>query len=88
MVKLPKLISSPPDKFFWEGYEFRGGLGDVEYTGIPFTHISITDAIGRQGMVGNWLIIWIEHSLFNFYTLGITVTVKSHWFPQLLPVIY
>ena len=36
-------------------------------------------------MVGNWLIIWIEHSLFNFYTLGITVTVKSHWFPQLLP---
>ena len=42
---------------------------------------------GKVGKGWNWLIIWMEFSLFNFYTLGITVTAKSHWFPQLLPVI-
>ena len=43
---------------------------------------------GKVGKGWNWLIIWMEFSLFNFYTLGITVTAKSHWFPQLLPIIY
>ena len=42
----------------------------------------------KVGKDWNWLIIWMEFSLFNFYTLGITVTAKSHWFPQLLPIIY
>ena len=27
----------------------------------------------------------LEYLLFSSYTLGITVTAKSHWFPQLLP---
>ena len=43
---------------------------------------------GKVGKGWNWLIIWMEFSLFNFHTLDITVTAKSHWFPQLLPIIY
>ena len=43
---------------------------------------------GKVGKGWNWLIIWMEFSLNNFHTLGITVTAKSHWFPQLLPIIY
>ena len=29
--------------------------------------------------------LYLEYLLFSSYTLGITVTAKSHWFPQLLP---
>ena len=43
---------------------------------------------GKVGKGRNWLIIWMEFSLFNLHTLDITVTAKSHWFPQLLPIIY
>ena len=90
-VKSPKLISSSSDAgVFWVGHEL--GIVSIEAqnsrrSSISFTHISIT-VRWKVGKGWNWLIIWIEFSLFTFYTLGITVTAKSHWFPQLLPVVY
>ena len=46
---------------------------------VIFDHILIQIFLQFiTGLVGYWLIIWIEHSLFNSYTLGITVIVKSH----------
>ena len=71
--------------FFWEGYEFDCGHSIVGWCcSLPYSYFDR----GCDGKVGNWLIIWIECFLFNFHTLGITVTAKSHWFPQLLPIIY
>ena len=44
-------------------------------------HLIMGFRLGYNWEWRNWLIIWIDHLLFNFHTLDITVTAKSHWLP-------
>ena len=54
---------------------------------VSLTHISIIVTLGRYLGKGWELVnnLDLKYLLFSSYTLGITVKVKSHWFPQLLP---